>query len=58
MAIIKKAKNIQIKVVDNYQLVVGGKLEKSANKLNIEAVNDNLNLTSGKKTIIHGEEKR
>lgn len=57
MAIIKQAKNIQIKVTEAYQLIVGGKLEKSANKLNFEATKGNLNLTSGKKIIAHGEEK-
>lgn len=57
MAITKKGRNIQIKVIDVFQLVVSGKLEKSANKLNFEATKGNLNLTSGKKTIISGENK-
>ncbi|WP_164515263.1 hypothetical protein [Flavobacterium ustbae] len=57
MAITKQAKNIKIKVIDTYQLVVGGKLEKNANKLNLEATKGDLNLISGKKTTIHGEEK-
>lgn len=57
MAITKKAKNIQIKVIDTYQLIVGGKLEKSANKLNFEATKGDLNLVSGKKIMVHGEEK-
>ncbi|WP_426485473.1 hypothetical protein [Flavobacterium sp. 2] len=57
MAITKKAKNIQIKVIDGYQLIVGGKLKKSANKLNFEATKDDLNLVSGKKIIISGEKK-
>ena len=57
MAITKKAKNIQIKVIDAYQLIVGGKLEKSASKLNFEATKGDLNLVSGKKIIVHGEEK-
>lgn len=57
MAITKKAKNIQIKVIDAYQLIVGGKLEKSASKLNFEATKGDLNLVSGKKIMVHGEEK-
>lgn len=57
MAITKRAKNIQIKVADAYQLIVGGKLEKNANKLNFEATKGDLNLVSGKKIIAHGKEK-
>lgn len=57
MAIRKQARNIKIKVTDTYLLNVGGKLEKNANKLNLEATNENLNLASGKKTIINGEKK-
>lgn len=57
MAITKRAKNIEIKVVENYQLIVKGKLEKNANKLNFEATKGNLNLVSGKKIVAHGEEK-
>jgi len=57
MAIIKQAKKIQIQVTDTYQLNVGGKLEKSANKLNFEATKDNLNLISSIKIIVNGEKK-
>jgi len=57
MAITKQAKNIQIKVSDSYQLTVGRKLEKNANKLNYEATKDDLNLICGKKIIINGEKK-
>lgn len=57
MAITKRAKNITIKVTDIYQLNVGGKLEKSANKLNYEATKCDLKLTGGRKIIIHGKEK-
>ncbi len=57
MAITKRAKNIRIKVIDAYQLIVSGKLVKSANKLNFEATKGDLNLVSGKKIIAHGEEK-
>ncbi|WET01690.1 hypothetical protein [Flavobacterium sp. YJ01] len=57
MAIAKQAKIIQIKVSDSYQLTVGRKLEKTANKLNYEATKDDLNLICGKKIIINGEKK-
>lgn len=57
MAITKQAKNIEIKVSDAYQLMVGGKLEKKANKLNFEATKGDLNLLSGKKTIVQSEKK-
>ena len=57
MAITKQAKNIQIKITDTYQLIVGGKLEKSDNKLNYEATKGDLKLTGGRKIIIHGKEK-
>ncbi|WP_281234442.1 hypothetical protein [Flavobacterium gelatinilyticum] len=57
MAITKQANKIIIKVIDVYQLNVGGKLEKNANKMNFEAVKDNLNLVSEKKIIAHGQEK-
>ncbi len=58
MGITKQAKNIEIKVTENYQLIVKGKLEKNANKLNFEATKGDLNLISGKKIIAHGEEKQ
>lgn len=57
MAIIKQGKNIKIKVTDSYELIVGGKLEKNANKLNFEATKEDLNLVSGKKILLHGKEK-
>ncbi|PBI90828.1 hypothetical protein BSF41_15330 [Flavobacterium sp. ACN2] len=49
MGITKRAKNIKIKVIEDYQLVVKGKLEKDSNKLNFEATKGDLNLISGKK---------
>nr|WP_315247131.1 hypothetical protein [uncultured Flavobacterium sp.] len=58
MAITKQAKNILIKVTDTYQLNVGGKLEKKANKLNFEATGGNLNLISGKKIIAQSTEEK
>lgn len=54
MAIIKTAKNIQIKVADSYQLNVGKKVEKIANKINTEARKGNLVLASNKKIMSHG----
>jgi len=58
MGITKRAKNIEIKVIEDYQLVVKGKLEKDSNKLNFEATKGDLNLISRKKIIAHGEEKQ
>jgi hypothetical protein len=57
MGITKRAKNIEIKVIENYQLIVRGRLEKNASKLNFEATKGDLNLISGKKIIAHGKEK-
>jgi UDP-2,3-diacylglucosamine pyrophosphatase LpxH len=57
MAITKQAKNINILVKGDYNLIVGGKLEKVANKMNIEATNGNLTLISNKKIIIHGDKR-
>jgi hypothetical protein len=55
MAITKQAKNITIIVKGEYNLYVGGKLEKVANKINIEATQGNLTLNCNKKIIIHGD---
>ncbi len=57
MAIIKQAKNMTIKVDDEYLLMVGGKLEKIASKINIEATKGNLVLSSNKKIVSHGNKK-
>ncbi|SFN09625.1 MULTISPECIES: hypothetical protein [Chryseobacterium] len=54
MAIIKTAKNIQIKVNDTYHLNVGKKVEKIAQKINVEAQKNNLVLASNKKIMSHG----
>jgi hypothetical protein len=54
MAIIKTAKNIQIKVTDSYHLNVGKKVEKIAQKINVEAQKNNLVLASNKKIMSHG----
>ena len=57
MAIRKTAKNISIMVYNDYNLTVGGKLEKIAEKINIEAVSENLILSSNKKIISKGKKK-
>ena len=51
MAIIKNAKNMTIIVNNNYNLNVGGKLEKIAEKINVEATKGNLVLASNKKIV-------
>ncbi len=57
MAILKQAKNIDIKVVDKYHLFVGKKLEKVAEKINIEATKKNLELISNKRILSKGNSK-
>jgi hypothetical protein len=57
MGIIKQAKNITIKVDSEYLLMVGGKLEKNANKINIEATKENLVLNSNKKIKVQSGKK-
>lgn len=54
MTIRKTAKNITITVKDTYHLNVGGKLEKIAHKINVEAQKKNLVLASLKKIMSHG----
>lgn len=51
MAIRKQAKNMTITVKSEYNLTVGGKLEKIAEKINVEAKKGNLILASNKKII-------
>ena len=51
MAIIKTAKNMTITVKSDYNLTVGGKLEKIADKINVEATKGNLVLASNKKIV-------
>lgn len=51
MAIRKNAKNISIRVQNEYHLIVGGKLEKIADEINLEATKGNLVLISNKKII-------
>lgn len=54
MAIRKTAKNIIIEVKSDYNLSVGGKLEKIAEKINVEAKKGNLVLSSNKKIVSDG----
>lgn len=55
MAIIKQAKNITIEVIQKYELRVGGKLEKIAHAMNVEATSRNLSLASNKKIVSSGK---
>ncbi|MDV6167378.1 hypothetical protein R1T16_03010 [Flavobacterium sp. DG1-102-2] len=57
MAIIKKADNIKITVTKDYNLTVGGKLEKVANKMNVEATAGNLLFISNKKIVTDGNKR-
>ena len=52
MAILKQATNIKIRVQSDYNLQVGGKVQKLADVLNLEAREGNLVLASNKK--VHG----
>lgn len=54
MAIRKNAKNMTITVKNDYNLTVGGKLEKIAEKINVEAKKGNLVLSSNKKIVSDG----
>jgi hypothetical protein len=57
MAIIKQAKNMSITVTEDYLLMVGGKLQKTASKINIESTKENLVISSNKKIITHSDKK-
>jgi hypothetical protein len=57
MAIIKQAKNRTITATEDYLLMVGGKLEKTAGKINIESKKENLVMSSNKKIIVHSDKK-
>jgi len=57
MAIRKQAQNMHIKVNGDYNLTVGKKLEKTTNKMNIEAQKGNLILNSNKKIVSDGDKK-
>ncbi|MFK6999270.1 hypothetical protein [Flavobacterium oreochromis] len=57
MSITKTAKNIRITVKENYNLMVGGKMEKFANQVNIEATEENLTLISNNKINMRSNKK-
>ena len=57
MAINKTSKNRIVTVTENYNLKVGGKLEKTTNQFNIESTKENLTLISGKKIISQSNNK-
>lgn len=54
MAIRKTAKNITIEVKGAYHLIVGNKVEKIAEKINVEAIKENMVLASNKKIVSDG----
>lgn len=57
MGIHKTAKNITITVTNDYNLMVGGKLEKITKKFNMESTSENLKLISNKKIVSDGNKK-
>ncbi len=57
MAINKNAKNINITVEEDYNLFVGGKIEKIANNINIESTKENLALICNKKINVQSNKK-
>lgn len=54
MAILKSSKNMTIIVTTSHNLVVGGKLEKIGEKLNVEATKENFVMASNKKIVSVG----
>ncbi|MEE6128279.1 hypothetical protein V2E39_12875 [Chryseobacterium arthrosphaerae] len=58
MAIRKTATNIKITVHDAYHLNVGKKVEKIAQKINVEAKSENLILASVKKIVSQGSKSK
>jgi hypothetical protein len=54
MAIIKTATNLTVDVISNYNLNVGGVLEKVSANHNMEATDGNLSLISNKKIVSQG----
>ncbi|MDG4651943.1 hypothetical protein [Chryseobacterium arthrosphaerae] len=58
MAIRKTATNIKITVHDTYHLNVGKKVEKIAQKINVEAKSENLILASVKKIVSQGSKSK
>lgn len=54
MAILKQCTNMTLKVKSTYTLQVDKKLEKKADKVNIEAMHNNLILACNKKIVGRG----
>ncbi|SHF86733.1 hypothetical protein [Pedobacter caeni] len=54
MAITKQAKNINIEVLQKYELFVVKKMEKIVHQMNVEATSGNLTLGSIKKIVSSG----
>jgi len=54
MAILKNATNMTIKVAGTYTLEVEKNLEKQADKVNVEAIHDNLVLACNKRIVGRG----
>jgi hypothetical protein len=54
MAILKRCTNMTLKVNCTYSLQVDNKLEKKADKVNIEAMHNNLVLACNKKIVGRG----
>jgi hypothetical protein len=57
MGILKQAKIMTITVTEDYTLMVEGKLEKTAQKMNIESTKEILVFNSNKKIVSHGNKK-
>ena len=57
MAINKTSKNRTVTVVENYNLMVGGKKKKITNQFNIESTKENLKLISNKKITSDGNKR-
>lgn len=57
MAIYKRAKNMTIMVKADYNVNVGGKLEKVTSKFNVESRDSDLKLMSNKKIVSDGNKQ-
>lgn len=57
MAIVKQAQQVTVIVNNTYTLKVGGKMEKIADKINVEAISSGLTLTSNKKIVSNGNKR-
>lgn len=57
MAINKTSKNRTVTVIENYNLMVGDKMQKITNQFNIESTKENLTLISNKKITSDGNKR-